>query len=153
MDPRLRSQGGGGGPSQDFDLRDPRDRGQSDRGFGGMRDMRDRDMRGDRDLRSDRDLRDPRGDKDLRAPLDPRAARRSGQEASSAAVAATVSKAAAAFSGMPGLGPGATDAEKAQLIMQVLQLTDEQIKILPEAQRQSILVLKEQIAKSTSQGR
>jgi len=37
------------------------------------------------------------------------------------------------------------DPEKAQLIMQVLQLTDEQIAMLPPEQRQSILVLKEQI--------
>ncbi|XP_050422341.1 cleavage stimulation factor subunit 2 [Adelges cooleyi] len=41
-----------------------------------------------------------------------------------------------------------TDTEKAALIMQVLQLTDEQIAMLPVEQRQSILVLKEQIAKS-----
>ncbi|XP_050529757.1 cleavage stimulation factor subunit 2 [Daktulosphaira vitifoliae] len=41
-----------------------------------------------------------------------------------------------------------TDTEKAALIMQVLQLTDEQIAMLPAEQRQSILVLKEQIAKS-----
>jgi cleavage stimulation factor subunit 2 len=41
------------------------------------------------------------------------------------------------------------DPEKAQLIMQVLQLTDEQIAMLPPEQRQSIMVLKEQI----SQGR
>lgn len=37
------------------------------------------------------------------------------------------------------------DPEKAQLIMQVLQLTDEQIAMLPPEQRQSIMVLKEQI--------
>jgi len=37
------------------------------------------------------------------------------------------------------------DPEKAQLIMQVLQLTDEQIAVLPPEQRQSIMVLKEQI--------
>jgi len=37
------------------------------------------------------------------------------------------------------------DPEKAQLIMQVLQLTDEQIAVLPSEQRQSIMVLKEQI--------
>jgi len=37
------------------------------------------------------------------------------------------------------------DPEKAQLIMQVLQLTDEQIAVLPAEQRQSIMVLKEQI--------
>ncbi|VVC32618.1 Hypothetical protein CINCED_3A024567 [Cinara cedri] len=45
--------------------------------------------------------------------------------------------------------PGSsTDNEKAALIMQVLQLTEEQIAKLPAEQRQSILVLKEQIAKS-----
>jgi cleavage stimulation factor subunit 2 len=38
------------------------------------------------------------------------------------------------------------DPEKAQLIMQVLQLTDEQIAMLPPEQRQSIMVLKEQIS-------
>lgn len=42
----------------------------------------------------------------------------------------------------------ASDQDKAQLIMQVLQLTDEQIRILPPEQRNSILLLKDQIAKS-----
>lgn len=55
----------------------------------------------------------------------------------------------------PNLGPrlasnaGASDQQKAALIMQVLKLSDEQIAMLPPEQRQSILVLKEQIAKST----
>lgn len=54
----------------------------------------------------------------------------------------------------PGMSPnignaGASDQEKAALIMQVLQLSDEQIAMLPPEQRTSILVLKEQIAKST----
>lgn len=48
-----------------------------------------------------------------------------------------------------GVGPGASDQEKAELIMQVLQLSDEQIGMLPPEQRTSILVLKDQIAKST----
>lgn len=47
------------------------------------------------------------------------------------------------------VGTGASDQEKAALIMQVLQLSDDQIAMLPPEQRQSILVLKEQIAKST----
>ena len=54
--------------------------------------------------------------------------------------------------GGPGGPPGAPlnniageDPEKAQLIMQVLQLTDDQIAVLPAEQRQSIMVLKEQI--------
>jgi hypothetical protein len=38
---------------------------------------------------------------------------------------------------------------KAALIMQVLQLRDDQIAMLPPEQRQSILVLKEQIAQRT----
>ncbi|XP_053680775.1 cleavage stimulation factor subunit 2 tau variant-like [Anopheles nili] len=43
----------------------------------------------------------------------------------------------------------ATDQEKAALIMQVLQLSDEQINLLPPEQRNSILVLKEQIVRSS----
>lgn len=48
-----------------------------------------------------------------------------------------------------GIPSDASDNEKAQLIMQVLQLSDEQIAMLSPEQRASILVLKEQIAKST----
>ncbi|KAG7484233.1 hypothetical protein MATL_G00047120 [Megalops atlanticus] len=40
------------------------------------------------------------------------------------------------------------DHEKAALIMQVLQLTPEQIAMLPPEQRQSIMILKEQIQKT-----
>lgn len=40
------------------------------------------------------------------------------------------------------------EQEKAALIMQVLQLTDQQIAALPPEQRQSIMVLKEQLARS-----
>jgi len=55
--------------------------------------------------------------------------------------------------GMPPRGPppqlpphlAGADPEKAQLIMQVLQLTDDQIAMLPAQQRESIMVLKEQI--------
>ncbi|XP_053606094.1 cleavage stimulation factor subunit 2 tau variant isoform X2 [Plodia interpunctella] len=50
-----------------------------------------------------------------------------------------------------GIPSGASDQEKAALIMQVLQLSDEQISLLPPEQRSSILMLKEQIAKSTQQ--
>lgn len=42
------------------------------------------------------------------------------------------------------------DQEKAALIMQVLQLSDEQIAMLPPDQRQSILILKDQIARSAN---
>lgn len=41
-----------------------------------------------------------------------------------------------------------SDSDKAALIMQVLQLTEQQINALPAEQRQSIIALKEQIAKS-----
>uniref|UniRef100_A0A1L8DH99 Putative mrna cleavage and polyadenylation factor i complex subunit rna15 n=1 Tax=Nyssomyia neivai TaxID=330878 RepID=A0A1L8DH99_9DIPT len=68
-----------------------------------------------------------------------------------AAQAAAASVAAAATrGGIPsGIPSDASDHEKAALIMQVLQLSDEQIAMLPPEQRNSILVLKEQIAKST----
>ncbi|XP_022179005.1 cleavage stimulation factor subunit 2 tau variant-like [Myzus persicae] len=42
-----------------------------------------------------------------------------------------------------------TDSEKAALIMQVLKLTDAQIAMLPQEQRQSILQLKEKISNSS----
>ncbi|XKL63231.1 hypothetical protein PGB90_005595 [Kerria lacca] len=48
----------------------------------------------------------------------------------------------------PLVSAGGSDTEKANLIMQVLQLTDEQIAMLPAEHRQSILNLKDQIAKS-----
>ncbi|KAI4477347.1 PREDICTED: cleavage stimulation factor subunit 2 [Polistes canadensis] len=69
--------------------------------------------------------------------------------------ALTTSASSATSRLMAGMSPagnipnGASDQEKAALIMQVLQLSDEQIAMLPPEQRQSILVLKEQIAKST----
>lgn len=47
-----------------------------------------------------------------------------------------------------GIPSDASDQEKAALIMQVLQLSDEQISMLPPEQRDSILTLKEQIARS-----
>ncbi|KAI1898119.1 hypothetical protein AGOR_G00069070 [Albula goreensis] len=55
--------------------------------------------------------------------------------------------------GAGGFSPGQSqvtsqDHEKAALIMQVLQLTPEQIAMLPPEQRQSILILKEQIQKT-----
>ncbi len=170
MDPRTR----------DRDLRDRDMRGMSDRDLRGgdpRAEARDRDLR-DRDLRDPRMFGsgDPRsgGGGNLPpsttapsatpSPLDPRAARRGGAGSSSSSssasqqdnksdLAAANNAAMSVFSGMAGLGPGATDKEKANLIMQVLQLSDEQINKLPAEQRQSILTLKEQIAKSTSQGR
>lgn len=140
----------------DRDLRDPRSMGES----------RDRDLR-------DRDLRDPRvfgtsaGNTGPTAsgssvssanmmPSDPRSeARRARMQAGDAASAASAlsGNTSSLPAAMAGLGPGATDAERQALIMQVLQLSDEQISEFPPEQRQSILVLKEQIAKSISQNR
>ncbi|XP_066589616.1 cleavage stimulation factor subunit 2 isoform X2 [Prorops nasuta] len=62
---------------------------------------------------------------------------------------AATSRLMAGMSSAGSIPSGASDQEKAALIMQVLQLSDEQISMLPPEQRQSILVLKEQIAKST----
>ncbi|UYV67700.1 CSTF2 [Cordylochernes scorpioides] len=45
----------------------------------------------------------------------------------------------------------AQDQEKAALIMQVLQLSEQQIAMLPPEQRHSIMILKDQIAKSSQQ--
>lgn len=56
--------------------------------------------------------------------------------------------AAAGSAALSGSQISAQDQEKAALIMQVLQLTDQQIAMLPPDQRQSILILKDQIAKS-----
>lgn len=42
------------------------------------------------------------------------------------------------------------DQEKAALIMQVLQLSDQQISMLPPEQRQSIMLLKDQISRGTN---
>lgn len=67
-----------------------------------------------------------------------------------AAAAAVTSGANPLAGGVNPMGPGVSpqDQEKAALIMQVLQLTDQQIAMLPPEQRQSILILKDQIAKS-----
>lgn len=131
-----------------------------------------------RDPRTDRFGRDPRDPRDPRMPIDPRITKANAvaQGASSGgarpvvtpatqqpAVAASPAQAPSLASAttsatsrlMAGMSPagnipsGASDQEKAALIMQVLQLSDEQIAMLPPEQRQSILVLKEQIAKST----
>ncbi|XP_065200502.1 cleavage stimulation factor subunit 2-like [Planococcus citri] len=52
----------------------------------------------------------------------------------------------------PPLPTSGSDSEKnkAELIMRVMQLSDEQIALLPVEQKQSILVLREQIAKARS---
>ncbi|XP_048087463.1 cleavage stimulation factor subunit 2 isoform X2 [Alosa alosa] len=72
------------------------------------------------------------------------------------ATAPPTSRPGPGMSGVPqsgGFSPGQSqvssqDQEKAALIMQVLQLTPEQIAMLPPEQRQSILILKEQIQKT-----
>ncbi|CAK9832569.1 Cleavage stimulation factor subunit 2 [Anthophora retusa] len=132
-----------------------------------------RDPRTDRFGRDPRDPRDPRIPIDPRItkanppvpvapPVVPRpVAAPTGQSsnvaAASVAVPATplttsttsaTSRLMAGMSSAGNIPSGASDQEKAALIMQVLQLSDEQIAMLPPEQRQSILLLKEQIAKS-----
>ncbi|KAL0123533.1 hypothetical protein PUN28_005802 [Cardiocondyla obscurior] len=133
-----------------------------------------RDPRAERFNRDSRDLRDSRMPIDPRItksnptpvapPIVPRPVAAPTVPASSAVTSNTTGSSAVALSQsassatsrlMAGMSPagnipsGASDQEKAALIMQVLQLSDEQIAMLPPEQRQSILVLKEQIAKST----
>ncbi|XP_015517734.1 cleavage stimulation factor subunit 2 isoform X2 [Neodiprion pinetum] len=131
-----------------------------------------------RDPRADRFGREPRDPRDPRMPVDPRIPKinppapgvtsvaprpivatpvppptTSGINPTNPLSLSTPSTATSRL--MAGMSPagnipsGASDQEKAALIMQVLQLSDEQIAMLPPEQRQSILVLKEQIAKST----
>ncbi|XP_011496277.1 PREDICTED: cleavage stimulation factor subunit 2 tau variant isoform X2 [Ceratosolen solmsi marchali] len=116
-----------------------------------------------RDPRADRFSRDPRDPRDPRMPVDPRMAAKPNVPTAPAVPPPPIgtttvtgtsitSSSARLMAGMSPAGnipSGATDQEKAALIMQVLQLSDEQIAMLPPEQRQSILVLKEQIAKST----
>ncbi|XP_011872814.1 PREDICTED: cleavage stimulation factor subunit 2 isoform X2 [Vollenhovia emeryi] len=134
-----------------------------------------RDPRADRFSRDSRDLResrmpiDPRITKSNPTPVAPPIVPRpvaaptvpasgtSGitSNTTSSSAAALSQSASSATTRLVGMSPagnipsGASDQEKAALIMQVLQLSDEQIAMLPPEQRQSILVLKEQIAKST----
>ncbi|XP_059475087.1 cleavage stimulation factor subunit 2 isoform X2 [Neocloeon triangulifer] len=97
-----------------------------------------------RDPRRDRDMRDPRAT----FVADPRGDPRSVPPPVAVPRPPVQQRPPPNFPGAAGLN-SASDQEKAQLIMQVLQLSDEQIAALPPEQRQSILVLKEQIAKST----
>jgi len=103
---------------------DPRERFSSDR------DSRERDPRPDtRDPRGGhRDPRDPRGGH--RDPRDPRGGGSGPSEAPGHAIPPQFAN---------------SDPDKAQLIMQVLQLTEAQIAMLPTEQQASILELKKQI--------
>lgn len=93
------------------------------------------------------------------SPTQPSGVSSASQQAGGTSAAGQAAAVAAGLGGLGGLslpnlmaagvGPGASDQEKAELIMQVLQLSDEQIGMLPPEQRTSILVLKDQIAKST----
>ncbi|CAL8069646.1 unnamed protein product [Calicophoron daubneyi] len=56
--------------------------------------------------------------------------------------------AAAASMGPNSLLAGQGEQEKVTLIMQVLQLSDEQLAMLPDDQRRSIMILKEQLGKT-----
>ncbi|CAH8620221.1 unnamed protein product [Dicrocoelium dendriticum] len=59
-----------------------------------------------------------------------------------------VAAAAAANMGPNSVLAGQGEQEKVTLIMQVLQLSDEQLAMLPDDQRRSILILKEQLGKT-----
>ncbi|TGZ64589.1 hypothetical protein CRM22_006307 [Opisthorchis felineus] len=74
----------------------------------------------------------------------PRPIRPQGPQAITPAIAA----AAAANMGPNSILAGQGEQEKVALIMQVLQLSDEQLAMLPEDQRRSIMILKEQLGKT-----
>ncbi len=116
-----------------YDRRDPRDSREHSRD----RDPRDRFGSNERDARDRYQQPDPRGDRDPRAHRDPRG--------SGAPRRLPESDASNAPHGIPPHLAN-SDPDKAQLIMQVLQLTDAQIAMLPAEQRASILELKKQIA-------
>ncbi|KAK9505654.1 hypothetical protein O3M35_009655 [Rhynocoris fuscipes] len=103
----------------------------------------------------DHAVRDPRYQRDPRSASSATSLARTGMSPSLAPtqpprpVAPPTAPTAATAGNLNSLPSGASDQEKAALIMQVLQLSDEQIAMLPPEQRKSILVLKEQIAKST----
>ena len=81
------------------------------------------------------------------APSDPRLAQqllRAGNGPQGAGARPTAAVTAA--QGIPTVNQ---EQEKAQLIMQVLALSDQQIAMLPPEQRQSIMLLKEQISRGT----
>ncbi|THD20821.1 Cleavage stimulation factor subunit [Fasciola hepatica] len=59
-----------------------------------------------------------------------------------------IAAAAAASMGPNSLLAGQGEQEKVALIMQVLQLSDEQLAMLPDDQRRSIMILKEQLGKT-----
>ncbi|XP_018023671.1 cleavage stimulation factor subunit 2 tau variant isoform X2 [Hyalella azteca] len=139
FDSRFGRDGRGG----DMDQREPRYRDQPP--F--PRDGRDARM----DQRDPRGRDEPRGsgDRDFRAPLDsardPRS--RGGPPPADDFPRGPPS----GGSGLPASltsGLAGHDQEKASLIMQVLQLSDEQIRMLPPEQQSSILQLKEQIQQS-----
>ena len=125
-------------PRDRYAERDHRDRDPRDDPRGDPRGNPRGDPRGDpRDPRSHRD-RDPRGDPRDRDPRDPRGGSSRRHEIPP-------------VPDVPGLPPqipaalAASDPDKAQLILQVMQIPDEQIAMLPAEQRQSILQLKKEL--------
>ena len=130
--------GGGGFGGGDPRMRgDPREQDGGRFGGGGGRDPRE-----GRDPRS----RDPRGVFDRSGGRPPM-----GQSAPPMKQELGGGGGAGPSGGGGGLPPGlpphlaGADPEKAQLIMQVLKLTDEQIALLPADQRESIMHLKKQL--------
>ncbi|CAI2728146.1 unnamed protein product [Schistosoma spindalis] len=70
------------------------------------------------------------------------------QRPPAAQITPAIAAAAAASMGPNSLLAGQGEQEKVTLIMQVLQLSDEQLALLPEDQRRSIMILKEQLGKT-----
>lgn len=145
------SQGGFG---QDIDLRsaDPRLVGRQQHMAGGSMDLDMRMMPNQMPMGGSYEQRQPvpqqrqfQADPRQRGGNDPRDPRQKAQQQQQQQPQQQNSLAAQLHRG---ISNDATDQEKAALIMQVLKLTDEQISCLPPEQRASILVLKEQIAKS-----
>uniref|UniRef100_A0A8C9SKK5 Cleavage stimulation factor, 3' pre-RNA, subunit 2 n=1 Tax=Scleropages formosus TaxID=113540 RepID=A0A8C9SKK5_SCLFO len=107
------------------------------------------EMRGPHDMRGG-PMMDQRGPPMEARGRDPRAVEARGLDGRGPVSSQRVPMATGMQGPMPhGMGGGAPPpARPAALIMQVLQLTPEQIAMLPPEQRQSILILKEQIQKT-----
>ncbi|KAK8732852.1 hypothetical protein OTU49_006962 [Cherax quadricarinatus] len=157
-------------PRENFTRGDPRDNRERERESRSYRDSREGREQRSGESREQRENRDPRAadrDRDYRSnppsdTRDPRGGRpafpqdkdfRSGGNppppigGPSQPPPRVVPPPPAAPTTLPASLAG-QDQEKASLIMQVLQLSDEQIKMLPPEQRASILQLKEQIQRS-----
>lgn len=132
--------------------------GRDNRGPPGDFDQREHHMRNDRGRgdhrmgqRDDRDYRGPQSDPRQRMPPHHQEDFRGPPPPSGPSSQPPPSAGAGPAAGLPAnlpTGLAGHDQEKASLIMQVLQLSDEQIRMLPPDQQASIMQLKEQIQQS-----